>query len=273
MSQFLSSWRSWGRNLVALGLGVILATFAVPAAAQQAALLFGSSGGAAVPLSVTSAGNVNIAFGGDVILVRDAANILAMRNGTTAQALRIYNTFTDASNYERLGIGWATNVMDIQTENAGTGEARNLGFGTGSTRYWLINATGHWVAQSDNTNDIGANAASRPRDVFIARLFAPNNRVTTTVDAATTFAVTSSYTELACTGPETINTITSGVTGAVIWLENSDTECTIADDDNPTAANAVDLTGAATNDVGAVAKVIGLIHNGTSWLQIFESDN
>ena len=99
------------------------------------------------------------------------------------------------------------------------------------------------------------------------------SRPTVTVDGATTFAVASSYTVLACTGAETINTITGGATGMIVYLENTDTDCTIADDDDPTAANAVDLTGSATNDVGAVKKIIGLIYNGTDWLQLLESDN
>lgn len=102
-----------------------------------------------------------------------------------------------------------------------------------------------------------------------------NNRITSTVDAATTFAVTtaSSYVVLACTGAETINTITGGATGMLLYLEHTDTDCTIADDDDATATDAIDLTGAATNDVGAVNKVITLIYNGTYWLQTAESDN
>lgn len=96
---------------------------------------------------------------------------------------------------------------------------------------------------------------------------------TVTVDGATTFAVQTNYHVLACTGNETINTITGGVTGMVLYLENSDTECTIADDDTPTAADAIDLTGAATTDVGAAAKVLVLLYNGASWLEVGESDN
>ena len=38
----------------------------------------------------------------DVILARDAANALALRNSTAAQQFNLYNTYTDASNYERL---------------------------------------------------------------------------------------------------------------------------------------------------------------------------
>jgi len=57
----------------------------------------------------------------------DANNILAQRNSTNAQAFKLYRTFTDASNYERLGF-LATNTTryTITSENAGTGSARSL---------------------------------------------------------------------------------------------------------------------------------------------------
>ena len=62
----------------------------------------------------------------DTVLWRDAANIIAMRNGTTAQIARIYNTFTNATNYERLDIGWAANVVTIGPAAAGTGTLRGM---------------------------------------------------------------------------------------------------------------------------------------------------
>jgi hypothetical protein len=37
----------------------------------------------------------------DLLLARDAANTLAQRNGINPQAFRLYNTYTDASNYQR----------------------------------------------------------------------------------------------------------------------------------------------------------------------------
>jgi hypothetical protein len=66
--------------------------------------------------------------GGDTFLNRDAANIIAQRNGTNVQTLRIYNTFTDASNYERGVFDWGTtsNTLTIGTQAAGTGTARNV---------------------------------------------------------------------------------------------------------------------------------------------------
>jgi hypothetical protein len=68
----------------------------------------------------------------DAFIIRDAANAIAQRNGTNAQTFRIYNTYTDASNYERLSIGWASSICTISPENAGTGSARALTLATPS---------------------------------------------------------------------------------------------------------------------------------------------
>ena len=62
----------------------------------------------------------------DVSLFRDAAGTLALRNGTNPQSLRVYNTYTDASNYERGFAKWNTNVFEVGTESLGTGTARSL---------------------------------------------------------------------------------------------------------------------------------------------------
>ena len=80
--------------------------------------LFGTNVGIGTSLSATS--------GSFVYLNCDAANTLAQRNGVNAQTLRVYNTFTDASNYERLSVGWSGNVLTIQNQNAGTGLARDI---------------------------------------------------------------------------------------------------------------------------------------------------
>ncbi len=60
----------------------------------------------------------------DTYFSRDAAGIIAQRNGTNPQAFRIYNTYTDASNYERLNIQWSGNVASLGMTAAGTGSAR-----------------------------------------------------------------------------------------------------------------------------------------------------
>ena len=63
----------------------------------------------------------------DIILARDASDTLAQRSSTNAQTFRIYNTFTDASNYERVAIASATyssaRYFTLSAESAGTGAA------------------------------------------------------------------------------------------------------------------------------------------------------
>lgn len=111
--------------------------------------------------------------GGDLILARDAANTLAQRNGTAAQVFNIYNTFTDASNYEAAYVGWSGNTFFITPTKAGTGVNRiiqiggsgasNIYFNTVGNVRWLIDGSGHILGNGDNTFDIGASGANRPR--------------------------------------------------------------------------------------------------------------
>lgn len=64
---------------------------------------------------------------GDVIIARDTSNTLAQRNATNSQTFRLYNTFTDASNHERLALQFGTfssiRHAQIIAEAAGTGTA------------------------------------------------------------------------------------------------------------------------------------------------------
>lgn len=62
----------------------------------------------------------------DTLLWRDGPGIIAQRNSTNAQAFRLSNSHTDASNYERGGFDWkaTANTMRIRSEAAGTGTVR-----------------------------------------------------------------------------------------------------------------------------------------------------
>jgi hypothetical protein len=66
----------------------------------------------------------------DTQLTRDAADTLAQRRGTSAQAHRWYRSFTDASNYSRVYLGWSSSTAILATEGAGTGSRGNIAFGT-----------------------------------------------------------------------------------------------------------------------------------------------
>jgi hypothetical protein len=65
---------------------------------------------------------------GDVVLRRDGIAQLALRNGALAQTFRVYNTYTDASNYTRGQFEWSGGTFYVSTANAGTGVAAPLGF-------------------------------------------------------------------------------------------------------------------------------------------------
>jgi hypothetical protein len=81
-------------------------------------------------------------LGSSLALVLDASDILAQRRGAVAQAFRLYNTFTDTSNYERGKFAWESNVLRIGTERAGTGLARNLELQTGGSARLTIDGNG-----------------------------------------------------------------------------------------------------------------------------------
>jgi hypothetical protein len=113
----------------------------------------------------------------DLSLFRDAADTLAQRRAGNPQIFRLYNTFTDVLNYERFAIRWQGNVINLLVENAGSGSARPMSIGTGGFANlslvtndvirWFVDTGGHFLASLDNSYDIGAAAATRPRNLFL----------------------------------------------------------------------------------------------------------
>lgn len=79
----------------------------------------------------------------DLQLWRDAANTLAQRNGVNAQTLRVYNTFTDASNYERAALQWQSNELQLRVDGAGTGQNRPFQIVVASQIVAYFNSTGN----------------------------------------------------------------------------------------------------------------------------------
>jgi len=102
-------------------------------------------------------GNANLSAANyDLSLFRDAANTLAQRNGVNAQTFRLYNTFTDASNYERGFMRWSSNVLEIGAEAAGTGTQRNIFIGAGTKG----------ISVSPNNNSISFSPSGGEGPVF-----------------------------------------------------------------------------------------------------------
>ena len=88
----------------------------------------------------------------DTIILRDAANTLAQRNGVNAQAFNLYNTYTDASNYSRASMYFSGGAFYIDNDlNAGTG-ITNASFWIKSrgTVYLSPGAGGYDVVTNNN---------------------------------------------------------------------------------------------------------------------------
>ena len=68
-----------------------------------------------------------------------AAETLALRRSTNAQKLRVYRTFSDASNYERVAIQTGSGYVELAAETAGTGaddiDLRLTPAGAGKVRF------------------------------------------------------------------------------------------------------------------------------------------
>jgi len=143
-------------------------------ASAAGSLLMDLQVGGTSQFSVSKAGIAAVISGGgyafstDVFLRRDAANTLAQRNGVNAQAFNLYNTYTDASNYERGFMRWSSNVLQIGSDKLGTGTARDIDFLTnglararitsdGTFRsltgyiYNITTVTGIWSSVSGNS--------------------------------------------------------------------------------------------------------------------------
>jgi hypothetical protein len=107
----------------------------------------GSSGSAGMwnlgQFGWSSSGSVTTNITLDTVLLRDAANTLASRNGTNAQTYNIYNTYSNSTNYERGRIAWTNNVLTIGTEKgSGGGTARALELQTDGTTRATISTAG-----------------------------------------------------------------------------------------------------------------------------------
>jgi hypothetical protein len=70
----------------------------------------------------------------DARLGIDDVAVLAIRNSGTAQSLRIYNTHTNATSWERLNFRWASNEFILDAEAGSVaGTLRGIKIGSAST--------------------------------------------------------------------------------------------------------------------------------------------
>jgi hypothetical protein len=110
----------------------------------------GGSGANAVQLRsdglVTWAAAASIGGASDTILLRDAANTLALRNGTAAQAFRVYGTYNGTNDeWIQLDHGvTSANTATILSTKTGSGVARAIEMQVGTARKIRFSTTGGW---------------------------------------------------------------------------------------------------------------------------------
>jgi len=196
----------------------------------------------------------SIRIGGNSFLAAPAVNVLEQRNGTAAQAFRVYNT-TDGTNKEYLNIGWSGNVLSIGASNEGTGVQRDLKLAANSvivrpagTDRWIFSNLGHLLAAADNSVDIGASGANRPRNIYAAGIIEGASIIRTT--AGGFIAISSRL------------AITSPADGVMSLADNAGTSF-----GRIQLGGALDTHPAIARD-GAGIKFTGAAAGSTSWIKV-----
>ncbi len=134
----------------------------------------------------------------DTFLFRDgAANTLALRNGTNAQNLRVYNTINGADS-EFGYIGWSGNILRFVGASSGAGSSRNVSVGTdttssgsvslmtGGTNQWTVNSTGNLSDNGTHTITAGSTIAAGNGNATIS---GPQNKLASILDSTATVGV------------------------------------------------------------------------------------
>ena len=92
------------------------------------------------------------ATGAAVLTLLDSRPRLGLHNGSNAYLptagldlgnIRLFNVYTDASNYERGSLGFASNTLTLASEAAGTGTLRGFQINIGGTTRFAISTAGN----------------------------------------------------------------------------------------------------------------------------------
>lgn len=130
------------------------------------------------PLGFTSVATHDASLA-DVVILRDAADILAQRRSTNGNTLKVYRTYTSSSTFERGTFGWhdsssdtgtVGNVLRIGTEKGSVGgTARDVALITnGTTRVTLDATTGVPTIAADQIRVTTTKTPSSATDTGVA---------------------------------------------------------------------------------------------------------
>lgn len=237
-----------------------------------------SVGGDVAPLSVDSfydlgtdslrwantyTDTITVGDGVDAVLTADAADTLALRNSTNAQAFNVYNTYTDASNYERLEVKWDTNVAVIGTSSAGTGSGRELQFHINGTERWKISADGSIIPSADSIRSIGTNG-TRVLGIYTDQIITRGVKtdVETFTAASDTLDADNNVALCDCTSNAITINLPAAATGQQYHIKKIDaTANTVTIDPNGTET----IDGSLTKVISTQYDSITVVSDGSNW--------
>ena len=137
--------------------------------AQTHAPHFIENNGQAVQLGLTNLFNSDP--GGD------PADNLEERNGTNAENLRVYSSYTNSTTWQRTSLGYdaTDNYAVVKSENAMSSSALGLGFWIGSGLKWVVDSTGNLKPWTDNQFNLGSDTGNALQSVFAKTSFNMHN--------------------------------------------------------------------------------------------------
>jgi hypothetical protein len=109
-------------------------------------------------------------------LLQEDANDLGEFNGTTAQNLHVYSSYTNSSTWQRTSLGYdaTDNYAVLRSENSTSGTAPGLGFWINSGLKWVVDASSNFKPWTDQTYNVGSfnsggsGSGLRPGTVYVA---------------------------------------------------------------------------------------------------------
>jgi hypothetical protein len=109
-------------------------------------------------------------------LFQEDANDLGEYNGTTAQNLHVYSSYTNSSTWQRTSLGYdgTDNYAVVRSESSTPGGAPGLGFWINSGLKWVVDANSNFKPWTDQTynvgsfNSAGGGSGLRPATVYAA---------------------------------------------------------------------------------------------------------
>lgn len=88
---------------------------------------------------------------------------LRLKSSGSVSYIQLHSSTSGTTDLDGLSIG--INGVNCYVLSRESGE---LGLGINGAPRWAVNASGHWVAVTDNSYDIGLSTSVRPRNVYIA---------------------------------------------------------------------------------------------------------